>query len=251
MELENCTAVITGAGSGVGEVIARHFAHLGARVVVGDVVVDRAESVARSIRAVGGKAVGVGADVCRATDRADLVAQAVKAGSLNVLINNAGGWGSAREQFPEAPEAEWAAVLELNLRAPMALAQQCLPVLRQAGGGAIVNVASSAGWDHGAYASPEYAAAKAGLIRFTTALADLRRTHAVRVNCLVPNWIGLDRAYDELAAMSPAERACAPDLIPPAAVADAVARLATDETLNGRIGILVGTEPLRLLDLTG
>ena len=251
VELRNATVLVTGAGSGVGEVISRQFAGEGARIVVADAAGERAESVARSICAAGGGAVAVCADVCRAADRADLVACAAEAGGLDVLVNNAGGWGSAPEQFPAAKEAEWAAVLDLNLRAPMALAQECLPVMRRSGGGAIVNVASSAGWKHDAYASPEYAAAKAGLIRFTTALRGLRETHGVRMNCLVPDWIGLDRAYEELAAMSPAERASAPELIPPAAVAEAVVRLATDETLSGQIGILAGNAPLRLVDVTG
>ena len=100
------------------------------------------------------------------------------------------------------------------------------------GRGVVVNVASTAGVDAAPYASPEYGAAKAGLIRFTTALAE---RDGVRVNCVVPGWIATERAQAELAAMTPAERAAAPEPVPMDGIATAIVDLIRDESAAGRV----------------
>lgn len=110
----------------------------------------------------------------------------------------AGGWGGAGRQFPDATFDQWRRVLELNLVAPMAPTQRCVPLMMRLGGGVDVNIASSAGLGHDGYGLPEYPAAKAGLIRFTSSLANLTDSHRVRVNCVVPDWIVLPRAHSEL-----------------------------------------------------
>lgn len=98
-----------------------------------------------------------------------------------------------------------------------------------------------------AYRSPEYAAAKAGLVRFTTSVADWRERYGVRVNCIVPGWVGLARAVDELAALPEEERAQAPALVPPEAIADQVLRLVTDDSLAGRVVTMLDAEDPVLL----
>jgi NAD(P)-dependent dehydrogenase (short-subunit alcohol dehydrogenase family) len=124
--------------------------------------------------------------------------------------------------------------------------------MRSAGGGAVVNVASTAGLGLAPYHSPEYGASKAGLIRFTTCLADLRERFGVRVTCLVPDWLGTERAIEEYAGMTPQERAANPPPIPLEEVADAVLELAGDESLAGRVMVLDREEPRRrLLDAAG
>src|ERR687893_630538 len=97
-------------------------------------------------------------------------------------------------------------------------------------------------------ASPEYAAAKAGLIRFTSSLAGLPERMNVRVNCVVPDWIATDRAREELARMTPALRAATPESLPPEEVADAVLGFVRDENLAGRVMVMWPGEPARLLD---
>src|SRR5262245_55415387 len=97
----------------------------------------------------------------------------------------------------------------------MLATQFALDPMRRAGGGAVVNIASTAGIGFGSYASPEYAAAKSGLVRFASAQAGLRERVNVRINCVVPDWIATERALDERAHMSPEERADAPTPRPP------------------------------------
>lgn len=248
MEVSGKVAVVTGAAAGVGRVIALALAGLGARVVVADIDADAAAAASAVIAARSGASRAVTADVC---DTRGVEAIAAAAASLgggpHILVNNAGGWGGAGRRFPEATPAEWGAVLDLNLRAPMALTQRFLGAMAQAGGGAVVNISSSAGRDQQPYASPEYGAAKAGLIRFSTSLGGLGKTMGVRVNCIVPEWIGLDRAYAEREQMPAAERDRLPPLIPPDTVAAAVVRLVRDDSLAGRVLVLPGGESTELL----
>ncbi|SDS62887.1 3-oxoacyl-[acyl-carrier protein] reductase [Jiangella sp. DSM 45060] len=164
-------AVVTGGAAGVGRAVVSALAGRGAVVLVADVDGGRCAATVAEVEAAGGRATPLVVDVC-----ADDAAEA------------------AGRRFPDAAPGEWGRVLELNLGAPMRLTQAALGPLRAAGGGAVVNVASGAGLELSPYGSPEYGAAKAGLIRFTAAVAGLRERFGVRVNCLVPGWIGLPRA---------------------------------------------------------
>jgi NAD(P)-dependent dehydrogenase (short-subunit alcohol dehydrogenase family) len=248
MEVSGKVAVVTGAAAGTGRVIALTLAGLGARVVVADIDAEGAAAACAAIAARSGAGRAVTTDVCDARGVAAIAAAADSlGGGPHILVNNAGGWGTAGRRFPEATTAEWGAVLDLNLRAPMALTQRFLGPMAQAGTGAVVNISSSAGRGQEPYASPEYAAAKAGLIRFSTSLGGLRETMGVRVNCIVPDWIGLDRAYAERDEMPAAERDRLPPLIPPETVAAAVVRLVRDDSLAGRVLVLPGGASAGLL----
>jgi NAD(P)-dependent dehydrogenase (short-subunit alcohol dehydrogenase family) len=202
-------ALVTGGGGGLGEVLALALAARGMRVVVADVDEDAARRVAATI---GGTALAADLSAAAGVDR---VLAAVD-GSLDVLVNCAGGWSPSGRSYPDADEADWDAVLTLNLRSPMRLLQRLRAPLSNSPVGAAVSISSSAGRGIGAYASPEYAVAKAGLIRLTTALSDWDERFGVRVACVVPGWIGLPRAVEEVSALPPAER---PPLIPPQAIA--------------------------------
>jgi NAD(P)-dependent dehydrogenase (short-subunit alcohol dehydrogenase family) len=123
-----------------------------------------------------------------------------------------------------------------------------LEAFARRGGGAVVSIASVAGLGYAPHSSPEYAAAKAGLIRLTATLAPLAERANVRVNCIVPNWIGTDEVKAEIAAMTPAERAEVPEeLTPPEEIADAVARFIEDETHAGRVLVWWTDEGPRLV----
>ncbi|GIE29555.1 short-chain dehydrogenase [Actinoplanes italicus] len=207
-------AIITGGGDGLGRELAYGFARSGYGVVVADVDERAARACVAGLGEYGTPARAVRADV-RQGDDLDLVVQAARElGGPHVLVNNAGGW-TPEQQYPEASAAEWAATVDLNLLAPMRLTQRVLEPMRERGGGAIVNIASSGGVGFEAYGSPEYGAAKAGLIRFTSSLAAL---DGIRVMCVAPDWIGLDRAHIQWQRMSVAERYRSGPLIPPSEV---------------------------------
>lgn len=155
--------------------------------------------------------------------------------TLDILVNNAGGGGHLEPHFPTATLQEWGALLDLNLRGPILATQHALAPMRAAGGGAVVNIGSSAGIGHGPHQSPEYGAAKAGLARFTSTLAPLRESMNVRVNCVAPDWLGTDRALREFAAMAADQRRSRAAPIPLDVFTDAVLRVITDDTLAGRI----------------
>lgn len=233
MELAGKVAVVTGAAVGIGRALARRLGAEGCSVVAADV---DERNGARTAELLGGGAVFVPVDVRSDDDLSAMIAAAVdRFGALHILINNAGGGGHIGPHFPDAPFDVWGAKLELNLTSAMRATQLALAPMR-ASGGVVVNIASTAGVHTGPYQSPEYAAAKAGLVRLTTAAGEVRP--GVRVNCVVPGWIATERAAAELAAMTPAERAAAPVPVSMDEVADAVVELVRDDTAAGRVVLL-------------
>jgi NAD(P)-dependent dehydrogenase (short-subunit alcohol dehydrogenase family) len=242
VEIAGGVAVVTGAAAGAGREIALRLADEGALVVVADVDAVRGEAVAAEI---GRGARFVHADIRATRDVQHMVGSAGE--RLRILVNNAGGGGHVEPHFPMAEPEEWGATLDLNLRGAMLATQFALEQMARGGGGAIVNIASTAGLGLEPYHSPEYAAAKAGLIRFTSALAGLGERMRVRVSCVVPDWIETERAREELARMTSAQRAATPAPLPPNAVPDAVVALARDDEAAGRVVVLRPGEPPRVL----
>jgi NAD(P)-dependent dehydrogenase (short-subunit alcohol dehydrogenase family) len=112
----------------------------------------------------------------------------------------------------------------------------------------VVNVSSTGGLGLAPYESPEYGAAKAGLIRFTACMAYAREETGVRVNCVVPDGIATERAQGELAAMTAEARAAEAPLVDPEDLAGVVVDLVRDESASGRVVLLPRGEPPRLLD---
>jgi NAD(P)-dependent dehydrogenase (short-subunit alcohol dehydrogenase family) len=247
MELEGKISVITGGGSGLGRHLALGLAEAGAGVVVADLDPEAAGETAELVRALGKPAAAVVGDVRDPAFAQSLIDEGRRqgrppaghaatsldrSGGPHILINNAGGWTVGDQQYPRAPAAAWSATLDLNLRAPMLLSQLALGPMSELGDGVIINIASSAALGADGYGSPEYAATKAALIRFTTAMAGLEQTHGVRMMCLVPGWIGLERAHREVAALPPESR---PTLVPPEAIVAAAIGLIE----RGRSGAVV------------
>jgi NAD(P)-dependent dehydrogenase (short-subunit alcohol dehydrogenase family) len=238
VELAGHRAVVTGGGGGLGEVIAHALAVKGMHVLVVDVDGQAARRVAEEVD---GSAVTADLSQERGVD----AVVAAVGGQIDVLVNCAGGWSPTCRQYPDASAEEWAAVLALNLRSPMRLAQDLLDRLSRSPIGAVVSIASSAGLGAGAYGSPEYAAAKAGLIRFTVSVEDWVERFGVRVACVVPGWIGLPRALEEVAATPAGAR---PALIPPGEIATAVLALVTDSESGGRVVVIDEGERPRVLE---
>jgi NAD(P)-dependent dehydrogenase (short-subunit alcohol dehydrogenase family) len=235
MEIVGRVAVVTGAAVGIGQAIACRLAEYGAGLVLADIG-DCTETL-RLVEDAGGEATVVTADLCDGAEVGRLVEVALQRfGGVQILVNNAGG-GQPTARYPDATAAQWSAVLDINLRTPMLATQLAMPAL-SASGGVVVNIASTAGLDHAPYEWPEYGVAKAGLIRFTTAMADLLQRAKVRVTCVVPDWVGTARAEAELAAMTAAERATRPAPIPLPVVTDAVIGLIGNDDLSGHVVVL-------------
>ncbi len=145
MRLKNRIAIVTGAGSGFGEGIAKRFAHEGAKVLVNDVNVTTGERVAQEIRAAGGTAKFCKADVSRDADVAMMIKDALDAfGGLDIVVNNA-GTTHRNQPLLEVTEAEFDRVFAVNVKSLYLMARHAVPHLRRHGGGAIVIIASTAG----------------------------------------------------------------------------------------------------------
>ncbi len=228
MRINGKLAVVTGGAVGIGRAIAQRLATEGAEVVVADI--DTSGGL-ETCSAIGAKARFVEVDMRDDDAVADLMACQPR-----ILVNNAGGGPSLQPCFPEASVERWSASLDLNLRAPMLTTQLALSAMRQAGGGAIVNVGSTAGLGFGPHVSPEYSAAKAALIRLTATLAPLAESHGVRVNCVVPDWVATERGLREREELPEAKRG--PALVPLEVLTDAVVQFVEDDNLTGRVLLL-------------
>jgi NAD(P)-dependent dehydrogenase (short-subunit alcohol dehydrogenase family) len=250
MEVRDRIAIVTGGGgTGMGRTISLALVGAGAKVVVADVDEEGGAETVRQVQSAEGEAAFVRADVTAEEDVRRMVDLAVDTfGGLDILVNNAGM--TPGPHFPDAPVEHWTRYLELNLRAPMLAIQHALEPMKRRGGGAIVNLSSAAGIGFRPHSSPEYAAAKAGLVRLTATLAPLAETANIRVNCIVPNWIGTPEVRAEIPLLSAEERAEVPDeLIPPEDIADAVLRFVEDDSQAGRVLLVWNDEAAFLVPL--
>lgn len=169
-------AVVTGGANGIGAGIAERLAAQGMHPIIADLDENSGQATARRI---GGSFIR--ADVATKAGIRTVIDNACRLpGRFGVLVNNAGGVESPH--FPVADPATWEYTLDLNLRAVMLATQLALAPMAEHGG-AIINIASVAGLGTASHDSPEYATAKAGVMRFTACLAPLRDTMGVRVNC--------------------------------------------------------------------
>jgi len=187
MRLKGTTALVTGGGNGIGRVICLKFATEGAVVAVVDIDLLRANAVAEDIKAQGGVACALAADITKSDDVNRMVAEATdKLGPIDILVNNAGS--RITKTFLEHTEADWRQMLDVNLTGHFLCCKAVVPRMITNGGGSIVNIASVASYV-GRPNRIAYCAAKGGLLAFTRALAlDLNGTN-IRVNAIAPGLI--------------------------------------------------------------
>jgi NAD(P)-dependent dehydrogenase (short-subunit alcohol dehydrogenase family) len=187
MRLANKVAVITGAGSGIGRESALLFAREGARVVVADIDDDAGQAVVEELRAAGGEAVYVHADVSKGADAEGMVRAAEEGfGRLDVLFNNA-GISHARDDDAVATEEEvWDLTMNVNLKGVFLGCKYGIPALRRAGGGSIINTASFVALLGAATPQLAYTASKGGVLAMTRELAVIHAREGIRVNALCP-----------------------------------------------------------------
>ncbi len=186
--LEGKVAIVTGAGSrgegvGNGKATAILFAREGAKVLLVDLEIDRAEETLAEITAEGGVASTFQADVTQDEDCRALVKAAVERyGRLDILDNNVGN--SHRETVTEIEPETWDSLMDLNLKSMMLTSRHAIPRMVETGGGSIVNIASIAGVR--ASKSMAYTASKAGVIGLTIAMAADHGRQGIRVNAIAP-----------------------------------------------------------------
>ncbi|MFT7245716.1 MAG: NAD(P)-dependent dehydrogenase (short-subunit alcohol dehydrogenase family) [Candidatus Azotimanducaceae bacterium] len=184
-DLTGKVAVVTGAGQGIGEGIAKSMARAGASVVVAARSVDKLNRVAREIQDAGGNAIAVPTDV---TDRAALVNLAEVAirefGGLHCWVNNAGG-SPVRSALNELPDDEWQTCIDLNLTSVWKGSVIAFEYMKE--GGSIIQISSPAG-DRAVPGSGHYGAAKAAVNSLTKTLS-LEFAPAVTVNGISPGYI--------------------------------------------------------------
>ena len=187
--LDGKTALVTGAGSGLGRVIAEGFAQVGADVICADIQQSRIDDVAKAIKGAGGRVSPVQVDVASEAS-VDAAFRAIPQRQLDVLVNFA-GVAALPARTHELSIEDWHRVISINLTGTFLMTRAALPRMLETGG-SIINVASVIGID-GYYpdfpsTGLHYAASKAGVIGLTRQLAAEYAAHKIRANVIAPGW---------------------------------------------------------------
>ena len=190
MELAGQTAIVTGAGRGIGRATALELARMGADIVIAELDRPNAETVAAEFQALGRKVLVIPTDVTKPGDLKAMAEQTKKQfGRIDVLINNAGIYRAAATL--DITEDHWDAVLDINAKAVFFASQAVLPVMIAQKRGAIVSLASMAG-KVGSKTNLPYNASKAAVVSMTKSLALAHGADGIRVNCVCPGFVETD-----------------------------------------------------------
>jgi 3-oxoacyl-[acyl-carrier protein] reductase len=237
MRLKDKVALITGAGSGIGQATAEKFAREGARLALCDLNFEKVARVAEEIAAAGTDTMAFRADVSRLADMNIAVKHVLEAwGRVDVLVNNASITRDAT--LRNMTEERFDEVIAVNLKGVYNSAQAVLPSMLAQGSGVILNASSVAGL-HGNFGQTNYAATKSGVIGMTKTWAKELASKGIRANAVCPGFIGTDmvrampdKVLEEIRARVPEGRLGTPE-----EVANVYAFLASDEAtyVNGAV----------------
>jgi 3-oxoacyl-[acyl-carrier protein] reductase len=198
IDLEGRVALVTGGSRGIGAACSRLLARAGAAVAVNfrSREADAAELV-ESIRSGGGSARAFRADLSDETEAAGLLEEVrQRLGDVTLLVNNAGIWEGTR--IERLPLAAWERTFAMNMRSMFLVSRGVVPMMRRAGGGRIVNIASTAG-QRGEAEHADYAATKGAAIAFTRSLGVELAADGIRVNCVAPGWVDTEMCVEAFA----------------------------------------------------
>lgn len=196
MRLEDTTAIITGSAQGIGRAIALEFASQGADMLLADMQSEKLAKVAAEVGEMGRKAIPVTVDVTDSSKVLEMVERAMQEfGRIDVLVNDAGGSGNIGIQHIEdVTDDMWDHIVDINLKSAFLCCREVIPHMRRQRSGRIVNISSSSAKGHfgdlgtSAIRLP-YAAAKSGIIGFTTQLAKDVAPDGIYVNAVMPGFV--------------------------------------------------------------
>lgn len=213
--LDGKVAIVTGGAQGIGRAIADGLAREGARIVVADL--RSAEEAATSYP----EGVGLTVDVASESDVERMISETVeRCGTVDILVNNAGLYASLEMRaFTEIPLEEWNRVMEVNVASMFLTCRAAVPVMREGGGGKIVNISSGTPF-RGVPFLLHYVTSKGAIVAFTRALAKELGKDSIHVNCVAPGFTMSDgvkahpEVVEKLQSASVAARTIQRDQVP-------------------------------------
>ncbi len=196
-ELAGRTAIVTGAGRGMGRAVAVRLANAGASVVVNDLAPDAAASTAESITSAGGKAIPLAGDISDSAFVDSLISRSSREfGHINILVNAAGIL--RRTAVIDMDEEEWDLVLNVNLKGTFLPSKAVLESMRQSGWGRIVNFSSTAGKTTSTLGGAHYTASKHAVLGLTRHMAMEEAAHSITVNAVCPGLINTEMVQQQV-----------------------------------------------------
>ncbi|KTR27778.1 3-ketoacyl-ACP reductase [Exiguobacterium indicum] len=247
MRLTGKTIIVTGAGSGMGEAMAKLFAQEGARIVAADIRLETVERVVSDIKEAGGEAIAVASDIAKPKAATELVQQALEAyGKLDVLVNNAGIM-DGMEGVEDISDERWDHVFAVNTTGTMRLMREAVKHFKEVKGGVILNNISIGGLN-GARAGAAYTASKHAVIGLTKNTAFFYAGEGIRCNGIAPGAVetNIGQSMTNLNEFGMGRAMLGMGLNPRAGQPDEIAKLAlflvSDEAsfINGAIVVADG-----------
>ena len=186
--LKGKVAIVIGGAGDIGRAIAETFSGAGADVVISSRKQENLDKAAEEIRAeTGGKVLGIAAHIAKTEESKNLVEQVMKEfGRIDILVNSSGS--SFMVPLTEMEEWQWDTVMNVNLKGPFFLAQQIAPVMKEQGGGSIINITSYMGI-RVEESLGAYCISKAAMMHMTRVMAHEWGKYNIRVNAIAPAWV--------------------------------------------------------------